>query len=253
MPPIFMHMAVARHISAEIGAKSLTSESGCYFLGATSPDIRVITRWERERTHFFNLDDTEHQDSVANFFTAYPALAAPERLSPETVAFISGYLSHLALDETWIVKVYRPYFGQLSALGGDLTANTMDRILQYELDRRSRQEPGARDEIEAALGQCSLAIDVGFLDSEILKRWMEVAIDQAGHPGDWERFRNQATRHLRERGLDSPEHWEQFRQQIPQLLEQTIAHVSTAHVDAFLEEGKEHARAAIRQYLGVAA
>ncbi|HET9318453.1 MAG TPA: zinc dependent phospholipase C family protein, partial [Bryobacteraceae bacterium] len=143
MPPIFLHMAVARDVAAELPPAPLAAEKGTYLLGATSPDIRVIARWERERTHFFNLSDFEHQDSVAKFFAAYPSLAAPERLKPETIAFVSGYITHLALDETWIVKVYRPYFGQLSALGGDLSANTMDRLLQFELDRRRRDEPNA--------------------------------------------------------------------------------------------------------------
>jgi len=246
-------MAVARDVSAELPARSLVGDTGSYLLGATSPDIRVIARWERERTHFFNLSELEHQDSVAKFFSAHPDLTSPERLSPETVAFVSGYISHLALDETWIVKVYRPYFGQLSALGGDLAANTMDRILQFELDRRRRQEPEARSEIQEALGRCSLAIDVGFLDSEILRQWLDVATDQARQPGDWERFRHQASRHLRERGIESAEDWKHFRRQIPQLLEQTIAHVSTAQVDAFLEEGREHALTAVQRYLGIAA
>jgi hypothetical protein len=246
-------MAVARDVAKQLPRESLPSDAGSYLLGATSPDIRVIARWERERTHFFDLSDFEHQDSVAKFFSAYPALAAPERLGPETVAFISGYVTHLALDETWIVNVYRPYFGQLSALGGDVSANTMDRLLQFELDRRRRNEPGARDEIQDALAHCSLPIDVGFLDSEILGRWLQVAIDQAQHPGDWERFRSQASRHLRERGIDSPEEWDQFRRQIPQLLDQTIAHVSTAQVDAFVEEGGERALQAVQRYLGVAA
>jgi hypothetical protein len=244
-------MAVARDVAAELPQQCEPVDNGTYLLGATSPDVRVITRWDRERTHFFNLSDLEHQDSVGNFFAAYPSLAQPEHLSPETCAFVAGYITHLTLDETWIVQIYRPYFGQLSALGGDLSANTMDRLLQFELDRRRREDAESRDGIVDALASSSLAIDVGFLDSEILQKWQQVAIDQAIHPGDWERFRGQATRHLRERGLDSAEEWERFRAQIPELLDRTIAHVSTAQVDAFVEQGKERALAALRQYLSV--
>src|SRR5712692_3242316 len=221
MPPIFLHMAVARDLSRQFAAipfsDPLADDQGPYLLGATSPDIRVITRWDRERTHFFNLDQFEHQDSVASFLAAYPELHDPGRLSPATVAFISGYISHLALDETWILDIYRPYFGQLSALGGDAMANTMDRILQFELDRRSRLQAEATDEIREALGHCSLAIDVGFLDSETLRRWLEVATDQASYGADWERFRRQASRHLRDRGVETVEDWDRFRDQIPEL------------------------------------
>jgi hypothetical protein len=244
-------MAVARDVADELPQECSLAGDGCYLLGATSPDIRVITRWERERTHFFDLADTEHQDSVANFFTTFPALRQPERLGPETRAFVSGYITHLTLDETWIVQVYRPYFGQLSALGGDLSANTMDRLLQFELDRRRREDAENRGEILAALSTCSLDVHVGFLDSEILRQWQQVAIDQAAHPGDWERFRSQASRHLRERGLDSAEEWQNFRKEIPELLDRTIAHVSTAQVDAFVEQGRERSLEAVRQYLSV--
>jgi hypothetical protein len=251
VPPIFLHMAVARDVAAEIPESAFSSDNGSYLLGATSPDIRVITRWERERTHFFDLADMGHQDSVGSFLGAYPDLDRPEQLSTETRAFVSGYITHLTLDQTWIEQVYRPYFGQLSSLGGDLSANTMDRLLQFELDRRRRQDAEMHDEILEALAGCSLSIDVGFLDSDILRRWQQVTLDQASHDGDWERFRRQASRHLGENGLDSPENWERFRAQIPEMLDKTIAHVSTAEVDAFVEQGKERALSAVRQYLSL--
>lgn len=252
MPPIFLHMAVARDVSRAIPALALTEE-GAYLFGATSPDIRVLARWERERTHFFDLGRLDHQDSVAAFFAAYPELGDAGRLSAAAVAFISGYISHLALDETWIEDVYRPYFGQLSALGGDLAANMMDRVLQYELDRQRREDPRATEEIRQALEHCSLAFDVGFLDRDTLARWLQIAVEQTRHPADWERFRYQASRHLRQQGIESDEDWQGFRERIPEVLRQTIDHVSTAQIDAFLEQGKEHALRAIQRYLGVTA
>lgn len=253
MPPIFLHMAVARDVSEQIRGTALVDEAGTYLFGASAPDIRVITRWERERTHFFSLDRLDHQDSVANFFAAHPELSSVDRLNATTIAFIAGYISHLALDETWIEKVYRPYFGQLSALGGDRMADTLDRVLQYELDLRRRRDPDARSEIHDALEHASLALDVGFLDSETLRRWQEVATDQTKYPADWERFRAQASRHLRDRGIETSEDWARFREQIPELLQTVIDHVSTAQVDAFLEEGKESALTAIQRFLGVTA
>ncbi len=244
-------MAVARDVGECVPVQPLDDE-GTYLFGASAPDIRVIARWDRERTHYFNLDTLEHQDSVARFFEAHPELAAPERLNAATAAFIAGYLTHLALDETWIEQVYRPYFGQLSALGGGETADTLDRILQYELDLRRRRDPQARDQIREALEHCSLGLDVGFLDSETLKRWQVVAQDQTQYPADWERFRAQASRHLRGRGVETQEDWERFSARIPELVQQAIEHVSTAQVDAFLEQGTEAALAAVRRYLGVA-
>jgi hypothetical protein len=253
MPPIFLHMAVARDVSRDLPSDQFAGESGTYLLGATSPDIRVLTRWARERTHFFDLARQDHQDSVATFFAVHPELADAGTLGAATVAFVSGYISHLALDETWIEGVYRRYFGQLSALGGDLAANTMDRVLQFELDRQRREDPEASEEIRCELAQSSLSVDVGFLDSETLHRWLEIAMEQAAHPADWERFRFQASRHLRQQSIETDADWQQFRDRIPYLLQQTIDHVSTAQIDGFLEQGTENARKAVRMYLGLAA
>jgi hypothetical protein len=249
VPPIFLHMAMAKDARDRVDAGVLGDHAGAYYLGATTPDIRVLTRWGRERTHFFDLSVTEHQDSVATMFEAHPHLAHPEHLSPETVSFVAGYAGHLALDETWIVQVYRPHFGQLSALGGDAQANIMDRLLQFELDRRRREDVGTASEIRAALECCSPAIDVGFLDSETLGRWLEVAIDQTRHPPTWERFATVGSRHLKGLGIDSEDALANFMQRVPEVLERTIRHVSTAHVDAYLEQSAERAARVVEQYL----
>jgi hypothetical protein len=251
MPPIFLHMAIARDIERHLGHAAIEGERGAYYLGATSPDIRVLTREDRAATHFFDLNVYDHQDSVAELFRRHPELADPENLSPETVAFIAGYLTHLSLDERYIYDVYRPYFGQRSALGGDLAANTMDRLLQFELDRRRREDAAGAAEIRAALEGCSLAIDVGFLDSETLAKWLQVAIDQTRHPPDWRRFRYQGGRHLPGVDLESDEALEAFLERVPELLRHTIDHVSTKQVDAYVEQAKEISAEQIRRYLGV--
>ena len=251
MPPIFLHMAIARDIERLVGNPAVSDQVGEYYLGATTPDIRVLTRWDRARTHFFDLNVYEHQDSVATLFAEHPELASPEQLSPETVAFIAGYITHLCLDERYIYDVYRPYFGQQSALGGDLTANTMDRLLQFELDRQRREDTETASEIRESLEGCSLAIDVGFLDSDTLKKWLQVAIDQTRHPPDWRRFRHQGGRHLPGVNLESEEALDEFLERVPELLQRTIGHVSTKQVDAYVEQATETAAAQIRRYLGV--
>lgn len=250
MPPIFMHMAMARDIRRTLDTGVLGAHAGEYYLGSTTPDIRAITRWDRSRTHFFDLNVYDHQDSVRALFAEHPELADPDSLPPETVAFVAGYVTHLSLDERYICDIYRPYFGQRSALGGDLAANTMDRLLQFELDRRRREEPETSLEVREALEGCSLAMDVGFLDSETLGKWLQVSIDQTRHPPDWRRFRYQGGRHLQGISLETDEELEAFLERVPVLLDQTIRHISTRTVDAYLDEATEAAAALIRRYLG---
>lgn len=252
MPPIFFHMAAARDIEQGISGTALSGQQGAYYLGATTPDIRVLTRGDRRDTHFFDLDRIEHQDSVDAFLRSCVHLADAGRLDAQTRAFVAGYITHLVLDETYIESMYRPHFGQLSALGGNDQANMMDRLLQYELDRRRREQRDDVDAIRGALSGCSLAVDVGFLDSETLRRWQEVAIDLTRHPPDWERFKFQGGRHLRQAWMDDPTAYSRFLDTIPELLQQTIQHVSTAHVDAFLEQSRDRAMAEVERYLGCA-
>src|SRR3970040_21438 len=111
----------------------LDAERGNLYLGATAPDIRVITRWERGRTHFFDLHNFDEQSGVAGLFDAYPRLGQPGSLGPGTAAFVAGYVTHLVMDELWINTIYRPFFGQRSPLGGDLRAHIMDRACQFSL------------------------------------------------------------------------------------------------------------------------
>lgn len=249
MPPIFLHMALARDIEPDAGGPARSNE-GAYYLGASTPDIRVLTRGDRRDTHFFDLSVMQHQDSAAAFFAANTTLAEPGALDPQTIAFVCGYVTHLVLDERYIEGIYRPHFGQLSALGGSHDASLMDRMLQYELDRRRREDAAEVTAIRDALVACSLRVDVGFLDSETLRRWQQVAIDLTRHPPDWERFRFQGGRHVGRPWMDDPGSYAIFLQQVPELLEQTIRHVSTTHVDAYLDQARALAGETIRRYLG---
>src|SRR5574341_2037741 len=99
MPPLAMHTAIAKDIADKLNLAALDDERGSLYLGATAPDIRVITHWERARTHFFDLDCFDEQSGVSALFEAYPALAGPD-LSSQTRAFTAGYLTHLVTDET---------------------------------------------------------------------------------------------------------------------------------------------------------
>jgi hypothetical protein len=243
-------MALARDVRARLNLTPLDAHAGAYYLGATSPDIRVLTRGDRSETHFFDLSVIEHQDSVAAMFEANPRLSDADRVGDETAAFVAGYIGHLTLDQMWIEQVYRPHFGQLSALGGDARANVMDRVLQYELDRRRREDPECSADIRAALEQSSVAVNVGFLDSDTLKKWRDVAVDITRHPPTWDRFKFQGGRHLRGAGIESEDAMSAFLETIPEVLERTIAHVSTAHIDAYLERSTEEAFKAAARYLG---
>ncbi len=249
MPPLGMHMTLARALARQLGYKALDGDPGAYYLGATTPDIRVITRWERERTHFFDLDRFDEQSGVAGIFAAYPELASPSRLDESTSAFLCGYISHLEMDEAWIVEIYRPCFGRGSTLNGDVLANLLDRVLQYELDRREREDPNVVQEIRRDLLATACEIAVDFIDQETLLRWREVSADVLCHPPDWDRFGKVASRHLRAYGVESEADLAHFLRNIPDLLDQSVRQVTPERLAAFQERARRRSVEAVREYL----
>jgi hypothetical protein len=240
-----MHMTVAGALARELRHRALTCDPGAYYLGATTPDIRAMTRWERERTHFFDFDNFEEQSGVAAIFEAHPDLASPGRLNASTVAFLCGYISHLEMDEAWICEVYRPAFGERSPLKGEPLANVLDRVLQFELDRREH-----KPEVVASIRRDLLASDVdihtGFIERDKLLQWRDISAESVVREPDLRRL---ASRHLRAYGVESEPDIERFLREVPDLLDQALREVTTERLDAFYERSRRRGCEAIRAYL----
>ena len=249
MPPFGMHMTLARGLASQLNHRALADEPGAYYLGATAPDIRVITRWDRSRTHFFDLNEFGEQSSVAGLFENHPELAAPEQLSAGTLAFLCGYISHLEMDETWICDIYRPCFGERSPLKGDLVANLLDRVLQHELDRREMDDRAAVAAIRGDLLAATVESVVGFIDDEDLRRWKDVAAEILERPRDWERFGKFASRHLRAYGVETEDDLAVFLRDVPDLLDQSLREVTHERLQAFQERSRRRTLEAVRGFL----
>jgi hypothetical protein len=243
-------MVLARRIAEEIGGESIDPGSGAYLLGATSPDIRVITRQDRYSTHFFDLNEHNHQDSVAAFLKTYGQLAAPENLNDETRAWAAGYVSHLVMDEQYITGIYRPFFSRHESLGGAIRANVMDRLLQFDLERSYCDGQDMKESLAEALSGTVEGVEAGFIDAETLERWRKVAFDVSQRGMDADRMRSMIANHLRIAGLEEGETLTTFLDSLPELLDETIAHITSAEVDAFVQRSTETARKAVERYLG---
>jgi hypothetical protein len=243
-------MVLAREIALSIDSDLLDPGCGHYLLGATTPDIRVITRQDRFDTHFFALDGPDHQDSVAGFFAEHGRLLRPEHLNAETRAFVAGYVTHLVMDEQYITGIYRPFFGRHEALGGAIRANVMDRLLQFDLDRLYGDDPELKRHMAEALSCTVESIDAGFIDAETLERWRKVTVDVSQRNMDWDRMRSMVANHLRYAGVEESETLSTFLDSLPELLSETIAHITSAEVDGFVQRSTAAARAAVERYLG---
>jgi hypothetical protein len=243
-------MVLARQIALDLDHADVPAASGAYLLGSTSPDIRVITKQDRLSTHFFDLTEHSHQDSVASFLKAYGDLAAPEQLNAETRAWATGYITHLVMDEQYITGIYRPYFAKYDALGGAMRANVMDRLLQFELERAYGNDDALKSELTTALAETIEGVECGFVESATLERWRQVTFDVAGRQMDWDRMRGMISNHLRFSGLEEGETLSGFLDSLPELLDETIAHITSAEIDAFVQRATDAARSAVERYLG---
>lgn len=249
MPPLSLHTSLARRIAERLRLDVLDDQRGNLYLGSTAPDIRVITRWERERTHFFDLEDFGEQDTVGEFFRTHPSLADPTEVSPATCAFVAGYVSHLVLDAAWIDHIYRPHFGRDSDLGGNLRANVLDRALQFSLDADTRDNQQLMADVVREVACCDLDLDIGFIDAETLREWHRVISDFAQSRPDWDRFKSRILRHLGETGGDVTEDFDELTRELPDLVDETLRYLSRDRIDEWMEESLRESVAAVKEYL----
>jgi hypothetical protein len=244
-----MHLTLARQLAPQLAQRALEAEPGAYYLGASAPDIRALTRWDRAHTHFFDLANFAEQSGVEGLLREHPELANPACLSERSLAFLCGYISHLEMDEAWIVDVYRPCFGERSPLKGDLLANLLDRVLQHELDRREMEDRAAVTAIRGDLLAATVESLIGFIDDEDLRRWKDVAAEILERPRDWERFGKFASRHLRAYGVETEDDLAAFLQDVPGLLDQSLREVTHERLAAFQERSRRRALEAVRGFL----
>lgn len=248
MPSLGSHLAAARILADRLAHQAVDADRGSFYLGSTAPDIRVLTRLDRGSTHFFDLDDLERQDSVARLFKEHAALRDAASLDTPTRAFMAGYLTHLVMDEQYIERIYRRFFGANSSLADDPRRNALDRVLQYEMNRRELTDVSTMAEIREVLAHTSVDADVQFIANETLRRWRDVVTEIASQPPTWDRFPQMMDRHLARAGYSEQE-IEEFCRHVPEMLAETLDHVTEPHIREFLDVTMDRSLDRLREYL----
>ncbi len=249
MPNICLHMRIALEASDRLGMTALERHLGSFLLGSTAPDVRVSLGWRRERTHFFDLAKDGVGAGVQGLFRAYPDLLARARVNEPTRAFLAGYITHLLLDETWIVDIYRPYFGAGSALGGDVRANLLDRTLQYEMDRREREDQRTLALWRRALADAGDGVRVDFLNGLTLRQWRDFVVRAANRNPSWEYFRGLVERMFVGPKALSRAEMEEYLAQLPAALKRLDGHVPADTLAQFRSRAMSRSLNAFRIYL----
>lgn len=248
MPSLGSHMAHARTVARRLALPEIDADRGAYYLGCTAPDIRVITRMERRVTHFYNLDELGEQDSSGRMFAEHPRLAERASLDAATTAFVAGYLTHLVLDEAFITDVYRPHFGALSPIDADPRSNVLDRALQYELDRRDREDRVAMTEIGAAIAATQPVCGIPFIADDHLVEWVSVTGEIASLAPDYGRFQRMMTRHLELAGY-SIDDINRYCEAPAVLVSEAFGIVGEERLARFWRDAEERMYERVRSYL----
>lgn len=243
MPPICWHLVTVQDVARELPFASVQEHPAWFLLGATAPDIRVISPFTRVQTHFFELDAAEQQSGPARMFEEHPDLRRPPLADERHLTFIAGYLTHLVMDELWITSVYRPLFGGESPLADDARRNLLDRVVQFGMDRKGRLDRDHMGEIKRTLQDFDPDGAIGFLDESLLRRWRESVCNLTDQLPEWEVFGRVAGR------LFPAEDREEVVRQAPELLERAMQHVSEERLARFRQEAIARSVEIVRGYL----
>jgi len=183
MPNLPMHIHLANTVAEQLGRGYVFDHKGAYYLGSTAPDIRAMTRWPREQTHFAPLSVEQVGTGTKTMFSLHPELR--EDMSPASQAFLAGYVCHLAADEVWITSVFRRHFdtAEDSRLTNDqVEANIWDRAMQLDMDRQALPQLSGCANPENWLSCSDHDVSMPFFEDGLLTEWK----DRVGRFPVWE-------------------------------------------------------------------
>ena len=253
MPNLPMHIHLASRVAKRLDWDWLNDHAGSLFLGSTAPDMRAMTKWPRERTHFAPLSSDEIGTGPRNMFRLHPELANHNGESSASRAFLVGYISHLVADEAWIANIYRPNFdppaGNEMAAGTEVEAQIWDRALQLEMDREALPEMDNLLRGGEVLAAADVEIDLGFLEPGSLNEWREWVSRLLGWEFTWDRLKRALNRMYRDDDgvqvlVDN------FIRDMPASLERIYEKIPREHIDSYQRLALEETLIQVHERLG---
>jgi len=155
----------------------LHRQRGAFFLGNTAPDVQTISGQTRQATHFYTLGGSGKKLLPWQaLLRQYPGLACPAALSPGQVAFLMGYICHLAADWRWLGAIFEPIFGPACAWGQREQRLYIHNVLRAYLDLQIF--PALPPGLGQALSQASPSRWLPFVQDEHLRRWRDFLAGQ---------------------------------------------------------------------------
>ncbi len=252
MPNLPMHIYLAHQVAEQLDWGHIYDHIGSFYLGSTSPDIRAMTKWPREQTHFAPLSVRDVGTGTRTMFQNYPELMDKSARSPETRTFLLGYICHLAADEVWITTVYRPNFdttsGESRVTVNQVEADIWDRAIQLDMDRLSL--PDVRGPLGAgqAVSCGDTGVSVTFFEDGLLTQWKERVTGFVGREFEWSRLKFALNRMYRDND-EVQRSVDRFLDRMPYSLEEVYRKIPEAKVENYRREAVAATIAQVREFL----
>ncbi len=253
MPNLPMHIHLASLVADRLDWAWLNNNVGSLYLGSTAPDIRIMTKWPRERTHFAPLSADEIGTGTRTMFRLHPDLAGHNGSSEATKAFLVGYVSHLIADEAWISDIYRPNFdppaGRSMAAATEVEANLWDRALQWDMDRRAAPAMERILRTGEVLADADVGVEIEFLNEVSLREWREWVSRFLGWDLSWDRLKRALNRMYRDDdGVQDTV--DAFIQEMPASLERVYDKIPRKTIDSYQQKALEETLAQVYERWG---
>ena len=253
MPNLFAHFQLAMKIGTHLNEICNENGLGSLILGSASPDIRSMTKWPRDRTHFAPLTINCVGKGVATMFKKHPSLSDKTNISKTTKAFLAGYISHLIADDLWILGIYRPYFDNAPTVDQQIRANVLDRAIQLDMDRHAQETLDVPGKINPLLKGANEKVTINFIDKDSLRKWAKWLDEFTKTKSTWDRLRFATARmyrntsHFDQAMLEA----ESFLNSLPNSLEEVYSFVPKSAITNFRKNVSVHSLNLIKRYLYV--
>ncbi len=166
----------------------ISNNLGSFLLGCCSPDVRIVTKLSRDRTHFVPISNKVIGTGTHNLFKENPKLLDKNSLNAVTKSFLAGYILHLVADETWIITMYRPLFGNRQIFPNKIIGNIMDRAMQLDMDRETHIKYENFNDYVNELAINFDDIDIDFITSESFIEFTDRIKQVFSNTFDWARL-----------------------------------------------------------------
>ncbi len=188
MPTPFTHLRIAQRLLVDERLPPpyralLSRQIPAFQLGGIVADARVASGVSREATHFYAYGKPISEPPWRLMLRQHPALTSAK--DEAHLAFLAGYVAHLAADEAWALKMVRPQFWQRDWLG----VERRDKFFALHLILTVMDE---RDEAKLAhwqaesLRRSEPARWLPFMSDEVLRGWRDLVARQISPGGESE-------------------------------------------------------------------